>query len=42
MANPVGDKFAPVEIKDPVSVLAQLLGEITHAGIASSFVDPMK
>jgi hypothetical protein len=42
VAKPPAGVFTPVEAKDPVVVLAQMLGEITHARIVSSFVYPMK
>jgi hypothetical protein len=42
VAKPAGGLFTPVEANDPIVVLAQMLGEITQAGIVSSLVYPMK
>ena len=42
VANPAAGVFTPVEAKEPVVVLAQMLGEITHARIVSSLVYPTK
>ena len=42
VAKPAVGVFIPVEAKEPVVVLAQMLGEITHARIVSSLVCPTK
>lgn len=36
VAKPAAGVFTPVEAKDPVVVLVQMLGEIAHARIVSS------
>ena len=42
VAKPAGGVFTPVEAKDPVVELAQMLGVIVHARIVSTFVYPIK
>ncbi len=42
MAKPAAGVFTPIEIKDPVVVLVQTLGEIAHERIVSSLDYPTK
>ena len=42
VAKPPAGVFTPVEAKEPVVLLAQMLGEIEQATIVSNLVYPMK